>query len=57
LPQLAAVLARADAVLANDTGPMHLAAALGVPSVTVFGPTDETATGPVGANAACACPG
>ena len=37
--------------LSNDSGAMHLAAALGVPSVTVFGPTDETATGPVAANA------
>ena len=27
---------------------MHIASALGVPSVTVFGPTDETATGPSG---------
>jgi heptosyltransferase-2 len=27
---------------------MHIASASGVPSVTVFGPTDETATGPLG---------
>ena len=32
--------------LSNDSGAMHIAAAMGVPSVTVFGPTDETATGP-----------
>jgi len=38
--------------LANDSGAMHVAAALGVPSVTVFGPTDETGTGPVGGTAA-----
>jgi heptosyltransferase-2 len=37
--------------LSNDSGAMHLAAALRVPSVTVFGPTDEMATGPVAANA------
>ena len=37
--------------LANDSGAMHIAAALGVPSVTVFGPTDETATGPCGPRA------
>jgi heptosyltransferase-2 len=37
--------------LTNDSGAMHIAAALGVPSVTVFGPTDETATGPSGPNA------
>lgn len=37
--------------LANDSGAMHIAAALNVPSVTVFGPTDETATGPSGPRA------
>jgi heptosyltransferase-2 len=37
--------------LTNDSGAMHIASALGVPSVTVFGPTDETATGPSGAHA------
>ncbi len=34
--------------LTNDSGAMHIAAALGVASVTVFGPTDEAATGPLG---------
>ena len=34
--------------LTNDSGAMHIASALGVPSVTIFGPTDETATGPLG---------
>jgi heptosyltransferase II len=34
--------------LTNDSGAMHIASALGVPSVTVFGPTDEAATGPSG---------
>ena len=38
--------------LSNDSGAMHIAAALGIPLVAVFGPTDETATGPVGP-AAC----
>ena len=38
--QLAALLAVADGVVANDSGPMHLAAALGVPTVGLFGPTD-----------------
>ena len=37
--------------LTNDSGAMHIASALGVPSVTVFGPTSEIATGPSGANA------
>ena len=34
--------------LTNDSGAMHIASAVGVPSVTVFGPTDESATGPLG---------
>jgi heptosyltransferase-2 len=34
--------------LTNDSGAMHIAAALGVPSVTVFGPTNEAGTGPLG---------
>jgi heptosyltransferase-2 len=34
--------------LTNDSGAMHIASAVGVPSVTVFGPTDEMATGPTG---------
>jgi len=37
--------------LTNDSGAMHIASALGVPTVTVFGPTDETTTGPTGARA------
>ena len=38
--------------LTNDSGAMHIAAASGVPSVTIFGPTDEYATGPLGPAAA-----
>jgi heptosyltransferase II len=38
--------------LTNDSGAMHIASALDVPTVAVFGPTDETATGPTGARAA-----
>jgi lipopolysaccharide heptosyltransferase II len=34
--------------LTNDSGAMHVACALEVPTVAVFGPTDETATGPTG---------
>jgi heptosyltransferase-2 len=34
--------------LTNDSGSMHVASALGVPTVVVFGPTDEHATGPAG---------
>ncbi len=43
--------AACDFYLANDSGAMHIAAASGVSSVTVFGPTDETATGPSSASA------
>jgi heptosyltransferase-2 len=34
--------------LTNDSGAMHIASALGVPTVTVFGSTDDTTTGPTG---------
>jgi heptosyltransferase-2 len=34
--------------LTNDSGGMHIASALGVPTAVVFGPTDEIATGPAG---------
>src|SRR5581483_7202150 len=49
LPQLAALLARADVVLANDTGPLHLAAALGRPVVAPYTCTDVRRHGPYGA--------
>jgi lipopolysaccharide heptosyltransferase I len=48
LRQLVALLDRADLVIANDSGPMHIAAALGRPLVTVFGPTNPRRTGPYG---------
>lgn len=35
--------------LTNDSGPMHIASALGVPTVAIFGATDHIATGPTGA--------
>lgn len=47
VPQLLAMLGRADCVLANDSGPMHLAAALGAPLVALFGSTCDVATGPL----------
>ena len=37
-----------DLFLTNDSGPMHIASALGVPTVAIFGATDESATGPTG---------
>src|SRR5262249_52117694 len=46
LPQLAALLSRADVVLANDTGPLPLAAALGRPVVAPYACTPVRLTGP-----------
>jgi heptosyltransferase-2 len=48
LTELIGVLARADVVVSNDSGAMHLAAALSRPVVAIFGPTDERATRPNG---------
>ena len=45
------VLAQLSIFLSNDSGPMHLAAALGVPTLAVFGPTDPKETGPLGPRA------
>ena len=48
LTQMMALFAYCRLVVTNDSGPMHLAAAMGVPLVAVFGSTDERATGPLG---------
>jgi len=48
LPLLAAILRRAGLVLGGDTGPIHLAHALGVPVLCVLGPTDPGRNGPYG---------
>lgn len=45
---LPALLSKAAAMITNDSGPMHLAAALGIPVVALFGPTSEVRTGPYG---------
>jgi heptosyltransferase-2 len=45
--ELAAVLALALAVASNDSGPAHLAAAVGTPAVVFFGPTNPGRTAPV----------
>jgi heptosyltransferase-2 len=47
LPTLAAVLARAAAVVSNDSGAMHIAAAVGVPVAGIFGPTNDQRTSPL----------
>lgn len=48
----AAVMARADLFVGNDSGMMHLAAASGAPTLGLFGPTDERLYGPWGDRAA-----
>ena len=48
LVELGQLLARAKVVVCNDSGPMHLAAAVGVRVVAIFGSTEPLRTGPLG---------
>ena len=48
LPQLAGLLREMDLVISNDTGPMHLAAAMGAKVLALYGPSDPVRTGPFG---------
>ncbi len=48
LPELIELLRRCELLVTNDTGPMHLAAALRKPVVSLFGPTSPAQTGPYG---------
>jgi len=48
ITQLMALMHRATVCLTNDSGPMHLAVALGKPLVAIFGPTDPVRIGPYG---------
>ena len=48
LPGLAAILSLCDLVVTNDTGPMHLAGAVGAPTVTLWGSSDPREVGPPG---------
>lgn len=49
LDQFVEMAAACELFLTNDSGAMHVASALGVPTIVVFGATDEEATGPTGA--------
>ena len=48
IPESVAFLRRAHLVVGNDTGPLHLAAALGIPTVGLYGPTRPEVNGPYG---------
>jgi heptosyltransferase-1 len=48
LKELLEVMRGARFVVSNDSGPMHIAAALGIPVFAIFGPTDPIKTGPYG---------
>src|SRR5512143_2092006 len=48
LRQLGALLKRCAVLVTNDSGPMHIAAALGTPTVAIFGPTNPHLQGPRG---------
>ncbi len=50
--QLVALLSLCDGFVGNDSGPMHLAASLGIAAVGIFGSTDPGRTGPLGARSA-----
>jgi heptosyltransferase-2 len=48
LPEFMAALTACQLVVSNDSGAMHLASALGVPTVAIFGSTEPELTGPLG---------
>jgi lipopolysaccharide heptosyltransferase II len=47
LAQLAAILKRADLAITGDSGPMHIAAAVGTPLIAIHGPTNPAMSGPI----------
>lgn len=49
LSQLGELMQKASLIVGNDSGPVHLAAALSVPGVVLFGPTDQRLWGPLSA--------
>jgi lipopolysaccharide heptosyltransferase II len=51
LGQFIELAAQCELFLSNDSGAMHIASALGVPTVVIFGATDDIATGPTGPHA------
>ena len=63
LPLFLAVLNRAEVFISGDTGPLHFAAGLGVPTLSLFGPSSAVQWAPIGprhqflAGPACSCDG
>jgi heptosyltransferase II len=51
LAQFIDLASACELFLTNDSGAMHIASALGIPTVAIFGATDDTTTGPTGSNA------
>ncbi len=52
LREMAALIKLCSVVLANDSGPMHISAAFGIPTLGIFGPTNPIAHGPYSSNSA-----
>ena len=50
LSQLGAIIHRCAFIVSNDSGPMHIAASLGIPTLGIFGPTNPLQQGPYGDN-------
>jgi len=50
LAQFIELASTCEVFLTNDSGAMHIASALGIPTVAIFGATDDRATGPTGSN-------
>ncbi len=51
LPQLAALLQRANLLVTGDSGPMHIAAAVDTPLIAIHGPTNPAHSGPISSRA------
>ncbi|MBI4828203.1 MAG: lipopolysaccharide heptosyltransferase II [Nitrospinae bacterium] len=56
LGELAAMISTCDLLVANDSGPMHMAGALGTPCVALFGPSDPSLWAPLGNKCAVVTP-
>ncbi len=50
LLEMAAIIKKCKLVIANDSGPMHISAGLGIPTLSINGPTDPNLQGPYGKN-------